>query len=150
VRGPGGRLYAAAAMLVIAGWIGVAQGQSGPPDNNGERAEMDETFQIGIEDGGRFIPLATVRFDETHTGVMTLGAPHPETMRLIDAWTELVEADVLEVKRSGRGVHEETGEPGFVTRLVEVPQGREDFPDAVLTHLAQDHGFVAVQVAPTP
>ncbi len=147
--GQGGKLRMAALMLVILGWTGPVHGQSDPPDNDRKRAKMDDTFQIGIEEAGRFTPLATVRFDETHTGVMTLGAPHPDTMRLIDAWTALIEADMLEVKRSGRGVHEETGEPGFVTRLVEVPQGREDFPDAVLTHLEQDYGFAAVQVAPT-
>ncbi|MFN3825466.1 MAG: hypothetical protein ACK4GW_11445 [Pseudorhodobacter sp.] len=130
-----------AVIAVLAGWTGILLAQTGTIATDRKDVRMDQSFQIGIEEGGSFTALATLNFDETNTGTLSLGDPHAETMRLIDAWTELSEADSLEVKRSRRVLEAETGEMYFATSMEEVPRGREDYPDALLTRLTQDHGF---------
>lgn len=128
------------AFLVFLGTVALARTDA--KLTHGEGYTMAESYRIGIEEPGGFVALATITFDESHEGTMALGAPHAETMRLIDAWTELSEAPTVPVKRSRRQIDAATGEMAFITMMDDVPRGRPDYPDALLTRLAQDHDFV--------
>jgi hypothetical protein len=101
---------------------------------------MDGSYEIGVQGEGGFVPLARVHFDGAHTGVLTLGAPHAESRRLIGVWKDLTARSALSVKSTRERIEADGSEVHEIFSE-DVPRGDPGHPDALLRTLYRDHGF---------
>ncbi len=98
---------------------------------------MPTTHTLTKFDDAVFVTAGEIRFDERGAPTLTVTAGGELGQALRDAWTEISAQEALLWKR------DEDTPSG--TRLVgrRVPKGDPDYPSAVLSQLANRHGFLS-------